>query len=151
LGRVAAARGEDQRAFARPVEHAAAAGGRGAGAAELAAEVGVNAAGGPDDQGHRRRGESQRGEAGGLPRRGGLPDRGGVALVLVELLLDKADRPRPLAAGDDVLDELDQDGGLVAALEAELAAQVAELAELSAAEAEQAAAGAQVADRAALA
>src|SRR5204862_879704 len=50
----------------------------------------------------------------------------------------------PLLRGDHVLDQLDQDGASVAALEAELAAQVAELALLAAAEAERAAAEAQV-------
>src|SRR5206468_1756542 len=60
------------------------------------------------------------------------------------LALEGSQRRPVFGSADDLADQRDEDHALVAALEAELAAQVAELAELAAAEAGSATADAQV-------
>ena len=127
---------DDERVRAGPIEGAAC---RPAAAEVAAADPRLDARGGTDDQGAGRLVVAERVQQVGIEER----------LLLVLLGIGVVEQVAggaqlPFLRGDHVLDQLDQDGAGVAALEAELAAEVAELALLAAAEPERAAAEAEV-------
>src|SRR5205823_6125081 len=97
-----------------------------------AADAGLNPRGGPDDQGPRRLIVAERVQLIGVENRLLVVIDGRVGVI--EQVARGAGLP--FLGGDDVLNQFDEDATGVAALNAELAAEVAELALLAAAETE---------------